>query len=171
MKRTAVFCMCSFFLVLAFGCATHEVKIQEQGARLMTQSDLEELFSKELNVSWVTSRSSGTTTYYPDGTASLTWKGEAVVLIPELIGLKTTFTAGSGKPSTGAGRVVPGSIGWAKKNITLWVWIGRLQQKSMWNKRVQQGNYFGRQSATGFFGSKKITSTARFSSFWMPSFK
>ena len=69
MKKLAILCV---FCLLAFGfaCATttHEVKIQEAGARLMTQSDLEALFSKELNATYDSPRGKGTLGYTPDGT-------------------------------------------------------------------------------------------------------
>ena len=72
MKTLAVILgLCSFVFFTA-GCATHEVKIQESGARLLTQADLEAIFSNEVTFNYRTSQSTGSTTYKPDGTCKVT---------------------------------------------------------------------------------------------------
>lgn len=74
MQKLAILCVfCLLAFVFACTTTTHEVKIQEAGARLMTQADLEALFSKELNTSYVTPRSKGTSKYLPNGTLTIDW--------------------------------------------------------------------------------------------------
>ena len=69
MKRFT-FIVASFsILICIVACASHEAKIQQSGAKLLLQSDLENIFSKEITFRWTTSRSSGITKYHPDGTA------------------------------------------------------------------------------------------------------
>lgn len=75
MKRIAFDFMCVAFLVFLAACTAHEAKITEAGAKLLTQGDLEELLSKELDVSWATSRGSGTMKYKPDGTVTMKGSG------------------------------------------------------------------------------------------------
>ena len=77
MRKIAILSVLVFILILAAACGTttHEVKIQESGALLLSQSDLETFFSKELNIRWVTNKYNGTTIYRPDGTASVAGRG------------------------------------------------------------------------------------------------
>ncbi len=62
------------FFVLAFGtcivlqsCAVHEKRLQESGAKLLTQRVLEQLFSEKQTVEYSADRGPGTITYFPGG--------------------------------------------------------------------------------------------------------
>lgn len=44
MKKLAVLLSLCSFVFFMIACVTHEAKIQESGARLLTQADLEEIF-------------------------------------------------------------------------------------------------------------------------------
>jgi len=70
-KWAALLSLCSFaFFMVA--CVTHEAKIQESGARLLAQADLEAIFSNEVTFDFLTSNQSrGSTTYKPDGTCKV----------------------------------------------------------------------------------------------------
>ena len=67
-KRLVIFPLACVVLIFVFGCVAHEASLQKSGAKLMTQSDLEKLFSEPLKIKYQTSSSSGTTKYQPDGT-------------------------------------------------------------------------------------------------------
>jgi hypothetical protein len=69
MKRFTFFVVSLSILICIVACASHEAKIQESGAKLLSQSDLENMFSEEITFRWTTSKSSGITNYRPDGTA------------------------------------------------------------------------------------------------------
>jgi hypothetical protein len=69
-KMAALFVLCSI-LVFTISCATHEANIQQSGARLLTQADLEAIFSKNVTLFYQTSQSSGSTTYKSDGTCAV----------------------------------------------------------------------------------------------------
>jgi hypothetical protein len=75
MKRFA-FLVASFLILICFlACASHEAKIQESGAKILSQSDLENMFSKEIKFRWVGSKTNGITIYKPDGTAEAEGRG------------------------------------------------------------------------------------------------
>lgn len=70
-KWTALLSLCSL-VIFTIACVPHEAKIQESGARLLTQADLEAIFSKEVTFNFLTSKQSrGETTYKPDGTCKV----------------------------------------------------------------------------------------------------
>ena len=70
LKLLIVTLLFTFGFILALqGCVVHEKKLQESGATLLSQSDLEQLFSVKHNAQFTTSQGySVTVTYYPDGT-------------------------------------------------------------------------------------------------------
>lgn len=70
-KWAALLSLCSF-VIFTVACVSHEAKIQESGARLLTQADLETIFSNEVTFDFLTSKHSrGSTTYKPDGTCKV----------------------------------------------------------------------------------------------------
>jgi hypothetical protein len=72
MKKLAVLLSLCSFIFFMVACVTHEAKIQESGARLLTQADLEEIFSNEVTFNFLTSsQRRGSTTYKPDGTCKV----------------------------------------------------------------------------------------------------
>lgn len=56
------------FVLVATGCKTYEAKIQEQGAKRLTQSDLENIFSKTVEIDF----KDGSQVFNADGTTSVT---------------------------------------------------------------------------------------------------
>ena len=63
------------FAITFISCVLSERKIQDQGAKLLTQQELVEIFSNELSVSFNTKSGTADGIYSPDGTQKIMWSG------------------------------------------------------------------------------------------------
>jgi hypothetical protein len=77
MKKVFVLTIVICITIFSISCVTtsHETKLQEMNAKLMSQSDLETLFQNEIIFDYQTNKSHGTTTYKPDGTCAVVGSG------------------------------------------------------------------------------------------------
>jgi len=75
MKKKLTLILCLLFLVTVLSCASHEAGLQKNGLKPMTQEEMIALFSKTVNTSYTGAQTSGTATFNPNQTASVTWKG------------------------------------------------------------------------------------------------
>jgi hypothetical protein len=72
MKKLATLLSLCSLVFFTVACVTHEAKIQKSGARLLTQADLEAIFSNEVTFDFLTANQGrGSTTYKPDGTCKV----------------------------------------------------------------------------------------------------
>lgn len=75
--KLSIALLSGMLLIVLTGCATAEKKAQDAGHTAMTQAELEQFHARTRNASWrnPSTGGSGSVTYNPDGTASVTWGG------------------------------------------------------------------------------------------------
>ena len=75
MKKQLSIFMVVLFVSAIIGCALTEKSLKEEGAKLLDQQELVEIFSQDRIVTFSTGSGSAKGYYYPDGTQKITWQG------------------------------------------------------------------------------------------------
>jgi len=73
MKRRLSFVVAIGAMIAFCGCASQEIQLSPSGAKMLNQTELEQLFHTERTVEFLSSSARVTVIYFPDGQQEIDW--------------------------------------------------------------------------------------------------